>query len=186
MISRMDEACDHDSEGSAMPGMMPASYGVSEPGVAFDPLDEDGSARWVATGDATDLPAWLADAVAEGRIEREERRFDTDVTERTTRFGRVRSAVVQGAGRLDDDAFEDAVARAYDAVLADLESTHLLRAWNFVPQINDPASVGDDGLERDRYMVFNAGRFRAFTDVFGTLEWFPVASGVGPTRVTRW
>jgi chorismate lyase/3-hydroxybenzoate synthase len=39
---------------------------------------------------------------------------------------------------------------------------HPIRFWNHVPFITDPADAG-----RDNYMVFNAGRFRAFSDWFG-------------------
>lgn len=131
----------------------------------------------MASGSVADLPHWVGrslddvvgDADAGG-----DTRFDVVVRERASRFGTLRTAVVAHAGRFDDDAFEDAVARAYDAVLDGVEPNRLLRAWNFVPRINDPAA--DD---RDRYMVFNAGRRRAFADAFGRIAWFPVASGVG-------
>ena len=171
----MSDVFDHDSHGLTVPKAVPAVGGDPDLGSLRD-VDP---ARWVATGETSDLPGWLSASVADGEIVTSERRFDVELTERTSRFGRVRSAAVHGAGRLDDDAFEDAVARAYEAALDGLDSARLLRAWNFVPGINDPASISGDGLDRDRYMVFNAGRFRAFAEAFGNLEWFPVASGVG-------
>ncbi|MBB6430174.1 chorismate transformation enzyme, FkbO/Hyg5 family [Algisphaera agarilytica] len=50
------------------------------------------------------------------------------------------------------------VRRALDEGLAH----HPVRFWNFIPGIVDAAAA--DGL--DRYMVFNAGRFAAFSDWF--------------------
>jgi len=44
-----------------------------------------------------------------------------------------------------------------------------VRFWNHVPFITDPADAG-----RDNYMVFNAGRFRAFSQLLG-----------GPARFER-
>lgn len=171
----MSDVFDHEPQGLTVSEAAPADGGDPD----LDSLGDAHPACWVATGETSDLPDWLATAVADGEIVTSERRFDVELTERTSRFGRVRSAAVHGAGRLGDDAFEDAVTRAYAAALDGLDSDRLLRAWNFVPGINDPAAVSGDGLDRDRYMVFNAGRFRAFTEAFGTLEWFPVASGVG-------
>jgi chorismate lyase/3-hydroxybenzoate synthase len=46
---------------------------------------------------------------------------------------------------------------------------HPVRFWNHVPFITEPADAG-----RDNYMVFNAGRFRAFSDWYG-----------GPARFER-
>ena len=55
---------------------------------------------------------------------------------------------------------------------------HLIRVWNHVPDIHGPL-----GEERDRYRVFNAGRFDALTDAYGGRDGLaactPAASAVG-------
>ena len=74
-----------------------------------------------------------------------------------------------------DLAPPQAEQRTFDAYaqiaeqLAELDCRHAVRFWNHVPQITEPADAG-----RDNYMVFNAGRFRAFSDWFG-----------GPARFER-
>lgn len=169
---------DHDSRGVATTEGQAVSRATADrPGRHEQrslPRRQTG-ARWVATGEITDLPTWLARAIDDPEVATSETRFDVVLTERATRFGTLRTAVVPHAAGLDDDSFEDAVARAYDAVLDDVEHGRLLRAWNFIPRINDPSLRPG----RDRYMVFNAGRRRAFADAFGHVDWFPVASGVG-------
>jgi hypothetical protein len=78
------------------------------------------------------------------------------------------------------EALEARVAGAYRGVGALMKShdRHAVRFWNFIPQIH--AQVADG---RDRYMVFNAGRFHAFSDVYGSRAIFaralPTASAVG-------
>lgn len=66
---------------------------------------------------------------------------------------------VRNAADLPDADFEAAVADAYEQ-LADLLDRHGMgtpvRIWNIVPRIHARSAVGD------RYMVFNAGRRRAF------------------------
>lgn len=62
----------------------------------------------------------------------------------------------------------DAYAQLADAI-ARGPHRHAVRFWNHIPFILDPADAG-----RDNYMVFNAGRFRAFSDWFG-----------GPARFER-
>jgi chorismate lyase/3-hydroxybenzoate synthase len=53
-----------------------------------------------------------------------------------------------------------------------------VRLWNFIPAITAPAGDG-----RDRYMAFNAGRYRAFAQWYGGAQAFDrdvaTASGVG-------
>jgi chorismate lyase/3-hydroxybenzoate synthase len=59
-----------------------------------------------------------------------------------------------------------------------LDGRHPVRFWNHIPRINAPADNG-----RDRYMVFNAGRFDAFSTWFDGIhslpQRVPTASGVG-------
>ncbi len=78
---------------------------------------------------------------------------------------------------------EAAVAAAYGAIGHALseEDRHAIRFWNFIPAIH-----ADMGGARDRYMVFNAGRFDAFASWFGSPQAFsralPTASAVGIRR----
>lgn len=123
------------------------------------------SARdWVADGSPSDLPAWVAEVLRESRA---------SVAHRMVR--------VPDVATLPAAVMEEAVREAYRELLDGLAPSELLRAWNFIPRINDPASreqIGS-GSDRDRYMVFNAGRFRGFEDVMGSPVRYPVASGVG-------
>ncbi len=81
---------------------------------------------------------------------------------------------------LDAPTLERAVADAYAVVAEALRSSghHPVRFWNFVPGIH-----ADMGSGRDRYMVFNAGRYAAFEQWFGQAALFtrtvPTASAVG-------
>ena len=88
---------------------------------------------------------------------------------------------VPGARALDGTELERSTTQAYDALANRLRhdtSWHAVRIWNFVPGILLPAGEG-----LDRYMRFNAGRYRAFCRWFGGAERFdrllPVASAVG-------
>jgi chorismate lyase/3-hydroxybenzoate synthase len=90
------------------------------------------------------------------------------------------TARVRGARGFDADEFEAITARAYRAVRASLgrAAMHPVRFWNYLPEIHEPMDE-----RRDRYMVFNAGRFAALSDWFGGAEMLPArlpaASGVG-------
>lgn len=72
---------------------------------------------------------------------------------------------VPHADTLPDLELQHATTAAYRLIrraLNDGPAHHPVRFWNFIPGIVDAAAA--DGL--DRYMVFNAGRFAAFTDWF--------------------
>lgn len=91
------------------------------------------------------------------------------------------SARVAEAVSMDAAALEARVAAAYGEIAAGLRRSavsHPVRLWNYVPSIN--ADMGDG---RDRYMVFNAGRYRAFAEWYGGNGAFDrdvaTASGVG-------
>ncbi|MEO5821134.1 MAG: pteridine-dependent deoxygenase like protein [Vicinamibacteraceae bacterium] len=83
-------------------------------------------------------------------------------------------------GALDAATLERAVGDAYRVLAASLQASghHPVRFWNFVPGIH-----ADMGGGRDRYMVFNAGRYAAFEEWFGQAALFtrtvPTASAVG-------
>jgi chorismate lyase/3-hydroxybenzoate synthase len=89
---------------------------------------------------------------------------------------RIDNALQMGAR-----TFRAATSKAYE-LLSDAcqqnPQKHLVRVWNFIPSILEPL-----GEFRQRYMVFNAGRFSAYEKKYGGQDRFPVAvataSGVG-------
>lgn len=88
---------------------------------------------------------------------------------------------VSEARELAPAQFEQITLTAYSTIQRLLyltPSPHPVRFWNILPEIHRPA---DDGT--DRYMTFNAGRFKALCDWFGGSDAFarlvPAASGVG-------
>ena len=82
---------------------------------------------------------------------------------------------------MDAAHFERRTIDAYQQIrslAATLEHKHPVRFWNALPGIHQQLDA-----ERDRYMVFNAGRFLAFGEWFGQSGQFssrlPAASAVG-------
>jgi chorismate lyase/3-hydroxybenzoate synthase len=66
---------------------------------------------------------------------------------------------------MDAPTLEQRVADTYTAILHSVDSLparHPVRLWNYIPAIHQPMEH-----DRDRYMVFNAGRYRAFNARFG-------------------
>lgn len=91
------------------------------------------------------------------------------------------AVTVPGAAALAADAFERCAIDVYRAIrsaLATLPHEVPVRFWNYLPGIHERIEQ-----RRDRYMVFNAGRFAAMSDWFGGPDCFPgrlpAASGVG-------
>ena len=93
---------------------------------------------------------------------------------------RLIGSEIPDCATLDAVALERAVADAYSVLAESLRGSghHPVRFWNFVPGIH-----ADMGGGRDRYMVFNAGRYTAFEEWFGQAALFtrtvPTASAVG-------
>ncbi|MBA2708768.1 MAG: hypothetical protein H0U59_13265 [Gemmatimonadaceae bacterium] len=85
---------------------------------------------------------------------------------------------IPDSATLNARAFERATTDAYNTIKSQLGDQHPVRFWNHIPAIH---AVMD--CERDRYMVFNAGRFRAFESWYGSSAAFSrhvaTASGVG-------
>ena len=90
------------------------------------------------------------------------------------------STSIAGARSMSAEVLRGHVADAYIAVGAALTAIERdpIRFWNFVPS---PGDAMGDGL--DRYMVFNSGRYRGYTEWLGAAEGFgrtlPTASAVG-------
>jgi hypothetical protein len=88
------------------------------------------------------------------------------------------------AREMDGRRLKQLTTKAYDTLFDQLEigkqncGRHPVRFWNFVPGIHDEM---DDG--RDRYMVFNAGRYSAYERRYGGRDLFDrnvaTASAVG-------
>jgi enamine deaminase RidA (YjgF/YER057c/UK114 family) len=126
-------------------------------------------------------PPWAARLVA-GAAQRLVARADSvAVTVHDAGRFTLATARVGGASALDDPSFERCTAEAYRA-LADVvrarPARHPLRFWNHIPAIRRSDQPG-----LDRYMVFNAGRYAACSDWFGSPDAFdrllPTASAVG-------
>ena len=98
------------------------------------------------------------------------------------------------AAHLPAAALEQAVTYAYQALAGALTQAgcHPVRFWNFIPGIHAAMDVEarrsssggrGEAHPRDRYMVFNAGRFAAFASTYGSPAAFsrslPTASAVG-------
>jgi chorismate lyase/3-hydroxybenzoate synthase len=127
-------------------------------------------------------PRWLTELLGDAP-----RRL---VDEQRTRFGAVHvrrlpelsfvEIDVSRASSLPPAALEELVADVYlnIAHLLEEERRHPVRFWSYVPDIHAPMGEG-----LDRYMVFNRGRYRAFTSWYGTPRVFDhtlaTASAVG-------
>ncbi len=91
------------------------------------------------------------------------------------------SVVVPDAQSLPSLEFQRRATEAYAAVARTLDrvsARHPVRFWNFIPDIH---SCAEDGM--DRYMIFNAGRFAAFSEWYGGADRFDqrlaTATGIG-------
>ena len=91
------------------------------------------------------------------------------------------SSRIASAVSLPADQLQRRVTQTYGAIAAKLEklsARHPVRLWNHIPSIHERMDA-----DRDRYMVFNAGRYEAFTQWYGGTEGFDqevaTASGVG-------
>jgi chorismate lyase/3-hydroxybenzoate synthase len=88
---------------------------------------------------------------------------------------RLRDAVAVSADALEVRTI--AIYGLIRAVLSDSPHPWPVRVWNFIPHIHQRMDA-----RRDRYMVFNAGRFHAYCQWFGRPnlpQHVPTASGVG-------
>jgi chorismate lyase/3-hydroxybenzoate synthase len=126
-------------------------------------------------------PRWVAELIGES-IEASSSQDDSlkidSVVSKEFDLVRVR---VEGARSMSASRLEELTVRSYNAIferLASPPARQPARFWNFLPAIHE-----DMGEGRDRYMVFNAGRFAAFECRYGGRDAFDrtiaTASAVG-------
>lgn len=135
----------------------------------------------VRCSDSTARPAWVERLFAAGATTIQTTP-DRDLSLRITETeGLVHLQVILAdAEALEPAALERRVRDIYALIRAELASRracHPLRFWNFVPGIHRPVCGG-----LSHYEVFNAGRYAAFSDWYGTpslSEHMVAASGVG-------
>ncbi len=133
--------------------------------------------------DSREPPRWTLDLIGASGNGWDEVSADLAVKAiENSRFSLV-SARVRGAATLDAASFQQHSTEAYESIaerLGQCRAAYPVRLWNFIPGILAP--LGD---LPHRYMVFNAGRFEAFTQWFGSRDAFDrymaTASGVGHT-----
>ncbi len=131
---------------------------------------------------ALHAPAWTREWLGD-RVDRAKAALDHDLGEVVVRRGERATLVtvrVDDARSLDAHTMRGATATLYRRLFAEAEQRgrQIVRVWNHIPGIHDAL-----GEERDRYRVFNAGRFEALCDLFGGRDGLarrtPTASGVG-------
>ncbi len=125
-------------------------------------------------------PAWASELLSAAPAQADQR-DGVELAVQSTAGASLITARIRKAVDLNAADFEQKTVQAYSLIrqaLAQLPAAEPVRFWNHLPIIHQPMDTG-----RDRYMVFNAGRFRAFTDWFGGPdEWaahVATASGVG-------
>ena len=135
--------------------------------------------RREASAATVEPPAWVRRCVGAADRATDDLDFGSVEMSRSDR-GTLATIRVRDARSLDADAMRVATAALYRRLFAEATrgGRHVVRIWNHIPGIHDPL-----GEERDRYRVFNAGRFDALCDLFGGREGLaastPTASGVG-------
>jgi chorismate lyase / 3-hydroxybenzoate synthase len=124
------------------------------------------------------LPTWVRALVAGSRAKRSSGPSGIDVETRAGTQATLVSARLKGAAAMDAAEFEQRTQEGYRAVRDAVGNLHPVRFWNYLPGIHAPMDE-----RRDRYMVFNAGRFAALTEWFDGPDHLPqrlpAASGVG-------
>ena len=123
-------------------------------------------------------PAWVARLVGDACFD--EARVEGSTVVEADDFALVLTRV-PGVVRLSSLDLQLQALKAYQSIgeaLGAAQARHPVRFWNFIPHLHQRMGEG-----LDRYMVFNAGRFAAFTEWYGSSHEFgrrlPTASGVG-------
>jgi chorismate lyase / 3-hydroxybenzoate synthase len=117
--------------------------------------------------------SWLGQApIAQGRLGQLQYRHNQDLL-----FGHIQLREADFAGQTGASALQAASHAGYQAIFDALHATgftHLVRCWNYLPDINA------DGGGLERYRQFNIGRQDAFaTSPHASLEAAPAASALG-------
>lgn len=128
-------------------------------------------------------PRWVEDLLGNGWARHNEPEGNVDI--RTAGAFAHAMTSIRNAADLDAQNLRSKVAAAYLALIGALKNLDRcpVRFWNFVPGIGEMMST-----DFDRYMVFNAGRYDAYTEWYGAASaanggWHLVgtASAVGIT-----
>ncbi|MDB5333848.1 MAG: hypothetical protein JWP03_4999 [Phycisphaerales bacterium] len=126
-------------------------------------------------------PPWVNDLLDGAALRRADGPAGLTVHVADARDFRLVSISLPKGAQCGPAEFERRTADVYHALARALQSgpaPHPVRIWNHLPQIHAPAGEG-----LDRYMTFNAGRFKAYRDWFGGTSAFeclvPSASAVG-------
>jgi len=155
---------------------------MSAPPAVPDGFDPRVRGPEIASPPAASLPGWV-EGFLDGApvVPLRGRGGRPDVRRRDANGWRQISTAVASARALDVLTFQQAVMDAFAAVFDQLGpagAVHPVRFWAFVPDIH--AQLEPD---LDRYMVFNAARFAAFSAWYGGRDAFPralaTASAVG-------
>lgn len=151
---------------------MPTSSGLSAPLQLRLPRSSCDAPAW-AHALAADAPPSSPAGPSRG----------SDIAMTTGPYATLLRLEVPGAPAMDSAGLERRTIDAYRRIRRSLENLphpHPVRFWNFIPNINQQADA-----RRDRYMVFNSGRFAAFDGWLGAAGEFspdlPAASAVGCT-----
>jgi chorismate lyase/3-hydroxybenzoate synthase len=99
---------------------------------------------------------------------------------RSPRFA-LTAASIDSVCEMDAQTLERRVAQTYLSIMQSIDALSAkrpVRLWNYIPAIHAPMEP-----QRDRYMVFNAGRYLAYAQHYGGPSAFdrnvPTASGIG-------
>jgi chorismate lyase/3-hydroxybenzoate synthase len=121
-------------------------------------------------------PQWVTDLISNSPQTNE---GGLEIIE-TAQFALI-SATIPGVNSMNAPTFEQRVTETYSTILQSIDTlsaNHPVRLWNYIPAIHAAMEP-----QLDRYMVFNAGRYRAFAQRFGGPGAFdrrvPTASGIG-------
>lgn len=120
-------------------------------------------------------PPWACELAGDHLPIREEDGFELAVAQGTA--ASLITVQVDLPAAVDAACFEQRTWHGYQLirrVLGTLPHHHPVRFWNHLPGIHRPMGDG-----RDRYVVFNAGRFKAFREWFDRPDQLPAASAVG-------
>lgn len=131
-------------------------------------------------GTAIELPPWVQSRLVDSQLETHPCRAGFVRTACSSECSLISVAVID-ACRLPSLAFQRATVQAYRELVARLPSMTArcpIRLWNFLPKIRTDCG---DGM--DRYMVFNAGRYAAYSELLNRADDFTqsvaTATGIG-------